>query len=319
VGTVPDPEPADDLAAARKRIAALERKLEHCERAREHLEELNDRNQHILSQSNHELAEANAELQLALERLMSAQARLVQAEKMASLGQLVAGVAHEINNPINFICSAVPSLRRDIAKLLAALPEPDESQAKLGQRVQKLIGAIDTGADRSAEIVRGLRLFSRLDEAEFKPTDLHQALDATAMLLGHQLGEHVTLVKDYGDIPLVEGYAGQLNQVFMNLLVNAIQAIEPPGTVRVRTSRVGERVSIEISDTGIGMTSEVLARACDPFFTTKDVGTGTGLGLSIVHGIVERHAGELVIESRAGEGTTMRVLLPIEQPSKDAP
>ncbi len=267
------------------------------------------------------LVEKNVQVEEQNQEILRAQAQLVQSEKMASLGQLVAGVAHEINNPVNFVSSGLPPLERDLARLVALVPEDqrDERYRKLQYRVSKLIEAIGDGARRTAAIVKDLRTFSRLNDEVAETTDLHQALDATLTLIHHQTRDRIQIVKRYGDVPPVECYPGQLSQVFMNLLVNAIQAIDGEGTVSLATAREGEdRVRISIRDTGRGMSEEVQAKIFDLFFTTKPVGQGTGLGLSISHGIVEQHDGEIGVASTPGEGTEMTLTLPIRLSAQEA-
>ena len=261
-----------------------------------------------------QLADTNTELAEKNQEILRAQAQLVQSEKMASLGQLVAGIAHEINNPINFISSGLPSLRRDVNKLSDMVDDTnrDRKYDKVTNRIERLLGAIDEGARRTAEIVTDLRSFSRLDEAEFKSANLHEALDATLTLLRNKLRDSVEVVKEYNDIPQIDCFISQLNQVFMNLMSNAIQAMEGSGTLTIRTAREDEsHVTVAIKDTGSGMSEEVKNKIFDPFFTTKDVGEGTGLGLSISHGIIEKHSGRFEVDSAPGKGTEFRVILPI--------
>ncbi len=267
------------------------------------------------------LAQMSRQLEAKNREILHTQAQLVQSEKMASVGQLVAGVAHEINNPVTFISSGVPSLERDLDKLAALIPEGQRNERydKVRTRLARLVEAIADGARRTAEIVKNLRTFSRLDEATVKVTDLHAALDSTLSLLRNQTRDRIRIVRQYGDLPPVECYLGQLNQVFMNLLVNAVQAIDGEGAVTLTTARAGEgRVRISIRDTGRGMNEEVRAKIFDPFFTDKPVGQGTGLGLSISHGIVEKHGGEIGVASAPGEGTEVTITLPIRLPTGEA-
>jgi histidine kinase len=261
-----------------------------------------------------ELAEKNEELVQKNAEILRAQGQLVQSEKMASLGQLVAGVAHEINNPINFIASGLPSLRRDVDKVAEMVPAGarDATFDKVRGRLAKLLTAIQEGAQRTAEIVKNLRSFSRLDEAAQKAVDLHEGLDSTLVLLGSKVRDGIQVEKQYGALPLVECFPSQLNQVFMNLLVNAIQAMDERGTLTISTERSGPNsVRVAIRDTGKGIPVDVLAKIFDPFFTTKSVGEGTGLGLSISHEIIAKHRGQLSVESEVGVGTTFRIELPI--------
>ena len=263
------------------------------------------------------LVEKNVQVEEKNQEILRAQAQLVHSEKMAALGQMVAGVAHEINNPVNFISSGLPALRRDVAALVASVPpgRRDESFDKLSQRVAKLFEAISEGSRRTAETVKDLRSFARLDEAEFKCVDLHAALSTTLALLRNQTKDSIEVVKNFGEVPPVECYVGQLNQVFMNLLINSVQAIDGEGTIAITTARDGDDyVRISIRDSGCGMPDEVQRRIFDPFFTTKPVGQGTGLGLSISHGIIDRHRGTIRLESQPGEGAEFTITLPIRHP-----
>ncbi|MBE9129540.1 MULTISPECIES: GAF domain-containing protein [unclassified Coleofasciculus] len=289
------------------------------------------------------------ELEQALEQLRRTQAQLVQSEKMSSLGQLVAGVAHEINNPVNFIYGNLMHAREYAQDLLGLLQLYQQQYPKPTPEIQSEIEAIDlefliedlpkllesmkVGAERIAEIVYSLRNFSRVAEAEMKAVNIHEGLDSTLMILQNRLkarGEHpgIQIIKDYGDLPQVECYAGQLNQVFMNLFINAIDAIDEqnrmrslatvqtnPGQIRVQTKVVNDReITIQIVDNGPGMSEQVQQQLFDPFFTTKPVGTGTGLGLSISYQIVvEKHGGQLYFQSKAGQGTEFVIQIPLRQ------
>ncbi len=278
-------------------------------------------------------------LQESNDHLKRTQTQLVNAEKMASLGQLTAGIAHEINNPVNFITSNIPPLRRNLGEILEvledyrkatvsgdakAMKEVAEKERKLGldisiEELGDILGSIEEGAGRTAEIVRGLRNFSRLDEDDLKPADLNDCIRSTITVLGPQFRDQVTLDLQLGALPKVECYAGKLNQVFMNMLNNAAQAVKSKhpaglGRVTVRTAQLDDHVVIAIQDNGVGMTDAVKARIYEPFFTTKDVGEGTGLGLSIAYSIVEKHHGRIEVDSTDGEGTEFRVVLPLEQP-----
>jgi signal transduction histidine kinase len=249
----------------------------------------------------------------------------VQAEKMASLGQLTAGIAHEINNPINFVSSSVRPLRRNHAAIREALRDATShlsaedarefhQQRELEEtfeELDQLAASIESGARRTAEIVSGLRSFSRLDEGGLKSVDLHEGLDAAVTILSGSLNQSVELTREYGELPPVECYPGEINQVFMNILTNAIKSIDGSGRITIRTSRVEDGVAVAIADTGVGMTHEVQARIFEPFFTTRDVGEGRGLGLSIAWGIVEKHGGRIEVASAPGEGSTFVVVLPI--------
>jgi signal transduction histidine kinase/ligand-binding sensor domain-containing protein len=277
--------------------------------------------------------EINEELSTTLEHLKHTQTQLVQSEKMASLGQLTAGVAHEINNPINFVSAGIDSLDAnytDLQELLKKLSclKAGEDNAVLLQEVEQLkkeieldylleeipqlLRSIKTGAQRTTEIVKSLKNFTRLDEENLKPANLHEGLDSTLVILRNQLSEKVKIVKEYDEtVPPVQCYPGQINQVFMNILNNAIQAIEGEGIIYISTRLQQEHVLIRIKDTGKGMSQEVMNRIFEPFFTTKDVGEGTGLGLSISYGILEKHKGNITVNSVAGNGTEFTIQLPL--------
>lgn len=255
-----------------------------------------------------------AELSRTLRELRDTQTQLVQSEKMAALGGLVAGVAHEINTPLGAVTSNTDLLGRALARLRDAEGDPAQAQ----RYVERAAGAIDVSREacrRIAGIVKSLRNFSRLDEAELKPADLHEGLESTLTLVAHLTKNRVTVRREYGTLPPVHCHANQINQVFLNVLVNAAQAIEGPGTITIRT-RAGERGTramaiIEIGDTGRGIPREHLTKVFDPGFTTKGVGVGTGLGLAISYRIVADHRGAIEVESTVGQGTTVRILLPL--------
>lgn len=289
------------------------------------------------------------ELEQTLKELHETQTQLIQQEKMSSLGQLVAGVAHEINNPVNFIygnLTHVQAYAEDLMRLVRLyqqhFPEPGEKiEAEIDTAdlrfleidLPKTLGSMKLGTERIREIVRSLRTFSHLDASALKPVDLHEGLNSTLLILEHRL-KSIRVIKNYGKLPLVECYAGQLNQVFMNLLANAIDELEScdldrvvkeaqlqPGTITISTEMVNpDKVRISISDNGSGMSETIKARLFDPFFTTKPPGKGTGLGLSISYQIVtEKHHGTLCCFSSLGQGTRFQIELPIKQsvPNKD--
>jgi signal transduction histidine kinase len=279
-----------------------------------------------LERQNEELAARKAEL----ERL---QAQIVHSEKMASLGQLAAGIAHELNNPAGFIYGNMDLLKEYVDRLervlaiydAAILPgnvaeeigliKSQISYDALLSEVRSMIADCYEGAERIRDVVQNLRLFSRLDEAEFKKIDLHESLDSTIRLLSRYYGSgRIHLIRDYAELPLIDCYAGQLTQVWTNLLVNAAQAIAVEGEVRISTSVHGDAVVIVISDNGCGIAPEHLTKIFDPFFTTKAVGEGTGLGLSISYGIIEKHRGAISAESVLGQGTRFRISFPISAP-----
>ncbi|MFA6260590.1 MAG: GAF domain-containing protein [Bacteroidia bacterium] len=268
----------------------------------------------------------------AFEQLKSAQTKLVESEKMASLGVLTAGVAHEINNPVNFISGGIQSLEedyRDLENLMQLLLEYHEKPTetlkksieirkkelqlhKMMPEIESLILSIKNGADRTAEIVKGLRNFSRLDEDDMKMANLEEGLDSTLVILNNQLKNRIEIEKQYGQIPELQCFPGQLNQVFMNLIYNAADAIKEKGKITIKTGVEVNNVFVSISDTGSGMPEEIRSRIFEPFFTTKAVGKGTGLGLSIAYGIIEKHKGSIAVESEPGQGTTFTITLPVK-------
>lgn len=299
---------------------------------------------HHLTQSlERQVADRTAHLTTALEDLKQAQLQLVQSEKMSSLGQLVAGVAHEINNPVNFIYGNLTPAQeyvRDVMELIdlfgqefpqltpALQDKIEEIDLEFVQQdLPKLMASMKLGADRIRQIVLSLRNFSRLDEAAVKPVDLHEGIDSTLLILHNRLKSRpdlahgIEVVKDYGELPLVECYASQLNQVFMNLVSNAIDALEEAVAqgqtrapqIRIQTSVLdNEHVRIAIADNGPGISAEAQQKLFDAFYTTKPVGKGTGLGLSISRQIiVDNHCGYLTCQSAPHQGTTFYIEIPI--------
>lgn len=287
--------------------------------------------------------ERTAELNTALEDLKQAQSQLIEQEKMASLGQLTAGIAHEINNPINFVTSNVSPLRRDIDMIFNAIDfiegvalsdaSADDKRSQLDEykeeqeldylqtEIRHLLNGIYNGASRTAEIVKGLRIFSRLDEDDLKRADLNEGIDSSMIILNNQLGG-IQIIKEYGDLPLVECYPGKLNQVFLNILSNGIYAVHKQfgdksgGEIRITTSANHENVEISFKDNGIGIAEETQKKIFDPFFTTKDVGEGTGLGMSIAYNTIKKHNGSIRINSSPGNGAQFIITLPIQHTVK---
>lgn len=282
----------------------------------------------------------NSNLEQALSNLKEAQSQLVDAEKMASLGQLTAGIAHEINNPVNFISANIGPLRRDmddIKELLEFLENKlvEANDAKtieeleafkeeiefdyIIDEIDDLLQGMTDGTERTVEIIKGLKVFSRVDEQDIKFVDLHEGLDSTLILLNNSIKDIIDLIKDYGDIPKIECYAGKLNQVFMNIINNAAQAIktnptqEGKGKITISTQQIdSNRIRVTISDNGPGMPDSVKKKIFEPFFTTKPVGEGTGLGLSIVYNIIKNHHGTIDVESESGKGTQFIIELPVQ-------
>jgi signal transduction histidine kinase len=274
--------------------------------------------QEEISRANSTLAEKNRDLEQTLSKLQEAQQQLIMQEKMASLGNLVAGVAHEINNPIGAINSAANTSARSIEIVRAAVEKHADALAdeKRLNRALEVLGRNNEVAvmasERIERIVRSLRNFARLDEAEFQSADLHEGLDSTLTLLDHVIKNRIEVIRDYGDLPQINCFANQLNQVFMNIINNAAQAIDGPGVITLRTRRDGDEVIIEVEDTGKGIKPEHIKRIFDPGFTTKGVGVGTGLGLSICYNIVRQHRGRIKAESEVGKGTTIQIVLPVD-------
>ena len=285
-----------------------------------------------INQQKEEIAFQRDRLEQMYNNLISAQAQLIQSEKMASLGQLTAGVAHEINNPINFVSAGIDSLRANFSDImevvegyLALKPDADNKQEiqklyklkkqadleELIEESEQLLQSIKNGANRTKEIVRSLKNFTRLDETSLKQADLHEGLDSTLVILNNQIKDRVKIIKNYGDLEPINCYPGQLNQVFMNILSNALQAIKGEGTIAIKTYTDDDYAVIRIKDSGSGMTEEVKKHIFEPFFTTKDVGEGTGLGLSISYGIIEKHKGKIEVESQPGVGTEFIIRIPL--------
>ncbi|MGY0633028.1 ATP-binding protein [Luteimonas sp. A478] len=269
-------------------------------------------------------------------RMTAAQEKLLQSEKLASIGQLAAGVAHEINNPIGYVHSNFGSLQEYVSSLFAlidayerALQAPDPAASRIeveaarerldidfiSRDLPQLLTESREGVERVTRIVRDLKDFSRADgEIGWKLTDLHVSLDSTLNIVWNELRYKARLEKQYGTLPMVECLPSEISQVFLNLLLNAGHAIEEQGTVTVRTGVVDENVWVEVVDSGAGIPESTLQRIFDPFFTTKPVGTGTGLGLSISYGIVAKHNGRIEVDSETGRGSCFRVVLPVKQP-----
>jgi PAS domain S-box-containing protein len=286
-------------------------------------------------------------LQATVKKLKAAQSNLIQSEKLASVGLLAAGVAHEINNPTAYVSSNLNTGKGYVKEIAAIFDAYRESTALLketaggrltGEQLQSIADAVKQvekntdfeflmadladifeecleGAERIRKIVADLKDFARPDDPGCHSVDIHQCLDSTINFVWNELKYKAELIKEYGDLPPVKGYSQQINQVFLNLLVNAAEAIENKGIIRIATRTQGENIEVCISDTGQGIPKKQLTKIFDPFFTTKPVGKGSGLGLSMSYGIIQRHQGRILVESELGKGTCFTVILPIgEQP-----
>jgi two-component system NtrC family sensor kinase len=282
-----------------------------------------------ISLARKELEQKISEVETTNVELKNTQTSLVHSAKMASLGQLVAGVAHELNNPIGFIYSNMSHLREYVEKLGRVLETAEnnpEGLKKVKEEVEfdfliddlpKLIASCEDGARRTRDIVLGLRNFSRLDEAQLKKVDLHEGLSNTLRLLTSELKNRIKVHEEFGKLPEVRCYVSQLNQVFMNILSNAAQAIEKSGEIWIKTWQEDKWAFVSIRDSGPGISKEDLDKIFDPFFTTKPIGRGTGLGLSISYGIVQKHGGELTVESKKGWGTEFKIKIPVDGPADE--
>ncbi|MBS1159428.1 MAG: two-component system, NtrC family, sensor kinase [Proteobacteria bacterium] len=285
---------------------------------------------------NHALQREKEEQRGLIDKLEDAHNQLLQSEKLASIGQLAAGVAHEINNPIGFVNSNLGTLKGYVGKLLALIddiPPLLARDAAASERLQELCRQADLdfmredipslitesidGTARVRRIVQDLRDFSRTGDVSLEWVDLHAGLESTLNVVWNEIKYKADVVRDYASLPQVQCRPSQINQVFMNLLVNAAQAIAHHGTITLRSGSTPEQAWISISDTGSGIPPEIQAKIFDPFFTTKAVGKGTGLGLSLSYGIIEKHGGKITVESAAGHGSTFTVFLPISQGSSD--
>ncbi|MEO9126054.1 MAG: ATP-binding protein [Microcoleus sp.] len=323
-------------------IQSVKEHIEALEISKESLEKRVEERTEELSQKNYELQSAYNQLADALQNLQQTQAQLIQAEKMSSLGQMVAGIAHEINNPVSFIYSNLEhasNYAQDLMRLVKLYQQqyPDRNsviQAEteaidldfIAEDFAKIIHSIKNGADRIRRIVLSLRNFSRLDESQLKLANIHEGIDSTLVILNQRLEDRITVIREYENLPSVKCYPALLNQVFMNMIDNAIAAIEEQTvsshnsiaatekqTIWIHTKIIDiELIRVEIRDNGIGIMPELLPKVFDPFFTTKNVGKGTGLGLTISYQLIEKHQGKIEVFSEPGLGTRFWITLPIK-------
>lgn len=297
---------------------------------REQKEKIENQRDEVMA-SNDALENQKRELEMILENLKSTQTKLIQSEKMASVGLLTAGIAHELNNPINFVSGSINPLKRDLDVLFVFIEECEKvlevhelhqvileieklkdslDYSFLNKEIMSLLEGIEEGANRTSSIVKGLRSFSRLDQDVYQSYDIREGIDSTLMLLQNKIKNRIRVRKEYGDLEMIECYPSKLNQVFLNILNNSIQAIENEGEILIQTIRSGIGIKIIIKDNGMGMSQEVKDHIFEPFFTTKDVGEGTGLGLAISFGIIEQHQGNIDVISEPGKGTEIIISLP---------
>lgn len=333
-------------------FAGMEAAQRSADASRLQLAQINSTLEQRVQQRTTELAAANAELQMRADalrrekeeqqqlnqRLQEAQAQLLQSEKMASIGQLAAGVAHEINNPVGYVHANLGSLAHYLEGLLQLVGAYEASETQLPGAALETIAQLKRdieldymrddlptllhesreGVGRVRQIVQDLKDFSHVDEAEWQWADLHQGLQSTLNIVSSELKYKAEVVQALGELPAVECMPSQINQVFMNLLLNAAQAMETRGVITLRSGCAGNEVWIQVTDNGSGIAPALQARIFDPFFTTKPVGKGTGLGLSLSYGIVRKHGGRIELLSAPGQGSTFTVILPIKQAAANA-
>jgi|Deesub1362B_J571_1020462.scaffolds.fasta_scaffold01498_4 signal transduction histidine kinase len=298
------------------------------------------RKNEILQKLNQKLQKTTEELRKRNEALKNAQDQLIQSEKMASIGQLAAGIAHEINNPLGYLYGNLNVLKNYIGDLRSLLSQyeilADQVNEEKWDKAKELVASIQeykekidyeflisdlnqlvedsiNGAERIEKVVASLRDFSSMEAGEATPCDINRILDNALNLVWNEIKYKADVIKEYATLPEILGYPAQLTQVFMNILLNAAQAIEDHGVIRIETAADDGQVTVSITDNGIGIPRAILGRIFDPFFTTKDPGTGSGFGLTVAYNIVKRHQGKIEVESEVGKGTTFRVILPVTE------
>jgi len=308
---------SSDLAVLKARIRALLRRKFFQEENRKIVEELKNKElETVRARTEKEAAEARAALAEELaetnRKLKETQTHLIHSEKMASLGQLVAGIAHEINNPLAFVLNNLFTVENNFSQVVSQI-ESHLSTASMTkvEKIRTRLGGMRQGLERVKELVLKLRTFSRLDEGEFKTVDIHESVDSVLLFLQHQIKGRIEIEKHYGAVDKLACYAGGVNQVLMNLLANALYAIEGRGRIVITTSQAQDIFSISVRDTGKGIPETIRRRIFEPFFTTKPMGQGTGLGLAISYGIVQAHRGTIEVHSEENVGTEFIIRLPM--------
>ncbi len=318
------------ITPKRRYLGRIVRDITGIKKAQEEIQKQSEE----LRQINESLEQQKLELEKTLSELRKTQAQLIHSEKMASLGVLTAGVAHEINNPVNYINTALEGLKitltdfleifyayenitiENVEEKLAEIKELKEQLdfPTLQQGINVLLNNMQTGIERITEIVRSLRTFARVEENELKHSNIHELIDTTLIMLHNQYKNRIEIIKDYGFVNTINCYPGKLSQVFMNILSNAIQAIPDKGTITINThtDKDGKNFIISIKDTGVGIPDDIKQKIFEPFFTTKEAGKGTGLGLSITYGIIQQHNGNIEVNSKVGEGTEFIITLPTD-------
>jgi two-component system NtrC family sensor kinase len=294
-----------ELAAARRGLASANAALETTNEELRALAETKAALAESFRRANEELTRTNLELK-------ETQSKLVQSAKMASLGELVAGIAHEINNPLAFVVSHLDTVRRSLVRIREELNASfSENVRQHWDRADNRLSEMNLGLERIRDLVVKLRTFSRLDEGERKRVSIRECIDSVLTILNHRTGDRIRLSTHYGQPDVIDCYPGLLNQAVMNLVTNAIDAIDGPGDVIITTGQVGTSYEIVVEDTGRGIPHDLRERVLEPFFTTKPVGQGTGLGLSITYSIVEKHCGNMELQEREGGGTRVIVRVPL--------